>query len=240
MVSLNRLDWLLKQVLGGRSTAVRFSFNAMTSTEKIVFTLDPGTACLGTVQRPVVLGALASLREVMADHIVTDKGHSHKSLLGKTVVAFWVKSPLVQPPGVTATERDTLGINVNSAQSLGTPTGTATVGVDVDVGTGEGDCTSPVAVDATVADERLAAAQSVISQLKSERFSRTTELRQRIAQSKLAATGLRATDEDIVEFGHWIQSRSPLPDVHQLMEYMLEYFSERMSDGESRTGWGSK
>ena len=42
--------------------------------------------------RPVVLGALANLREVMCDHIVTDKGHrSHSS--GRTIVMFWVKQP---------------------------------------------------------------------------------------------------------------------------------------------------
>jgi hypothetical protein len=87
-----RLDWLLQQVHGGRSTNVRFSFNSVTMTEKVTFALEPWDGLSRSIFRPVVMGALQSLQVAMLNHVVTDKGHTHKSAPGKSVVEFWIKA----------------------------------------------------------------------------------------------------------------------------------------------------
>ena len=91
MVSSARLDWLLQQVHGGRSCSVRFSFNPVTMTEKVQFTLETWDGIHRSIFRPGTMGALLSLQAAMDYSVVTDKGHT--SSKGKSVVEFWVSAP---------------------------------------------------------------------------------------------------------------------------------------------------
>ena len=96
MVSCARLDWLVRQIQGGRCATVHLSYNAITHTEKIKFTLE--AACSADcLYRPCVMGALQAVQLAMMSSIVTDKGHTTSQQ--KSVVEFWVKHPFLNDDG---------------------------------------------------------------------------------------------------------------------------------------------
>ena len=103
-VSVARLSWLEREFLAGRSATVRFSFNPVTSTEKVSFVLGPMGSALP--RRVCIMSAIAALRvSFMEGHIVTDKGHTHKGV-GNPVVEFWIRSrsPIPSPNSAVVAE----------------------------------------------------------------------------------------------------------------------------------------
>ena len=91
MVSCARLEWLSLQIYHGRSAHVRFSFNESSGTEKMSFTLLPWDGVHRHSYRPALLSALESVRAAMFHNTGTDKGHTHKSQSGASVMEFWRK-----------------------------------------------------------------------------------------------------------------------------------------------------
>ena len=75
MVSQGRLDWLINQIHGGRSSSVRFSYNHVTRIEKVSFSLEPYDGMKKSIFRLCVMGALQAVHIAMSSCIVTDKGH---------------------------------------------------------------------------------------------------------------------------------------------------------------------
>ena len=91
MVSVGRLDWLQRQLHGGRNATVRFSFNTDTSTERVQFVLEERTHRPALIHRPALMATIDAVREAASSNVITDKGH--KSSSGTSVVQFWIKPP---------------------------------------------------------------------------------------------------------------------------------------------------
>ena len=117
--SASRLHWLAVQIHKGRCAFVAFSYNAVTNTEKVKFTLTDECSLNG-VYRPCVMAALSAVQAATSCSVVTDKGHRSKNC-SQTVVEFWLSQLPSSGSGFAGDTRHCSPVRVGRVASSGGP-----------------------------------------------------------------------------------------------------------------------